>query len=447
MSAVSKSLTRSDLLLFVHAPGHDLVDRTLYERGRDRFAASMPGGVVYQRTLVALEIAQQLTEVPLETPDAGHVANMLALRPATRGRELAPAFGPAPVPQAPLRTLQSSNRLVGQALVGRACAEATGRLQRVLEAHRGVPPVEHDRGVGQRLALQPPQPGVAVAQHGRRRVLLHASRGERLLERVGGDRGAVARESETGLEAMSVDHLACDHLKVTLLLPVPTADVAAIKPDHDGFGRLRRGRLCRLGGVRLYNGLADPQRPVPHRAGVLRPADRKQLRQQDCNLAERRQRGISRRHVRQFRRHGRRLEVEDGEAFCLARTLAGTGEQAPNPYRHVAEQGAERRGVMTLTGQNASASLARATTLANDGYLRRDHLRLERGCELLGLRKPEPEVGQAGLLIALEARDLHLRRQARLSCPFSRDLDVNSHPALLLPVYFADAGMRGGGRA
>jgi hypothetical protein len=69
---------------------------------------------------------------------------------------------------------------------------------------------------------------------------------------------------------------------------------------------------------------------------------------------------------------------------------------------------------MTLTGQNASASLARATTLANNGYLRRDHLRLERGCELLGLRKPKPEVGQTGPLIALEARDLHLRRQARL---------------------------------
>jgi hypothetical protein len=67
---------------------------------------------------------------------------------------------------------------------------------------------------------------------------------------------------------------------------------------------------------------------------------------------------------------------------------------------------------MTLTGQNASANLARATTLANDGYLRRDHLRLERGCELLGLRKPKPEVGQASLLIALEARDLHLRHQA-----------------------------------
>jgi putative transposase len=29
-------------------------------------------------------------------------------------------------------------------------------VQRVLEAHRGMPPIEHHRGVRQRLALQPP---------------------------------------------------------------------------------------------------------------------------------------------------------------------------------------------------------------------------------------------------------------------------------------------------
>src|SRR5277367_1343409 len=32
------------LLLLVHPLGHDLVDRTLDEGGRDRFAASTPGG-------------------------------------------------------------------------------------------------------------------------------------------------------------------------------------------------------------------------------------------------------------------------------------------------------------------------------------------------------------------------------------------------------------------
>src|SRR5271166_815649 len=70
--------------------------------------------------------------------------------------------------------------------------------------------------------------------------------------------------------------------------------------------------------------------------------------------------------------------------------------------------------VMTLAGQNTSASLARVATFAHNGHLRRDHLGLKRRCELLRLREPEPEVGQAGLLIALEAGDLHLRRQARL---------------------------------
>ena len=65
------------------------------------------------------------------------------------------------MPQAPLRTLQSANRLGGQVCVGRA--KTASSLQRVFEANRGVPPVQHDCGVRQRLALQPPQPGVAIA--------------------------------------------------------------------------------------------------------------------------------------------------------------------------------------------------------------------------------------------------------------------------------------------
>jgi hypothetical protein len=47
---------------------------------------------------------------------------------------------------------------------------------------------------------------------------------------------AVARESEAGLAALSADHLASDRFKVPLVLPVPAADVAAIKPNNDGFG-------------------------------------------------------------------------------------------------------------------------------------------------------------------------------------------------------------------
>src|SRR3954467_15614806 len=41
---------------------------------------------------------------------------------------------------------------------------------------------------------------------------------------------------------------------------------------------------------------------------------------------------------------------------------------------------------------------------------RRNHLRLERSCDLLRLRKAEPKVAHAGLFIALEAADLHFRR-------------------------------------
>ena len=44
------------LLLLVHAFGDDLVDRTLHERGRDRFAASMPGSVMNQCVFVAFEV-------------------------------------------------------------------------------------------------------------------------------------------------------------------------------------------------------------------------------------------------------------------------------------------------------------------------------------------------------------------------------------------------------
>ena len=103
----------------------------------------------------------------------------------------------------------------------------------MFEAYRGVPPIQHDGGIRQCLALQPPQPDVAVAQHRRRGIRRHAGHCERLLERAGCTRRAVARESEAGLAALSADHLAGDHLKMPLVLSVPAADVAAIKPNYD----------------------------------------------------------------------------------------------------------------------------------------------------------------------------------------------------------------------
>ena len=48
--------------------------------------------------------------------------------------------------------------------------------------------------------------------------------------------------------------------------------------------------------------------------------------------------------------------------------------------------------------------------LAGNRHLHRDDLRLDRGHELFRLGETKPEVGQAWLLIAFEARNLHLRR-------------------------------------
>src|SRR6202044_3970881 len=67
----------SHLLFLVHALGHDLVDRTLDERSRDRFTPSMPGGIVHQHVLIALEVAEKFADVSLKTVDAGEVGQWL----------------------------------------------------------------------------------------------------------------------------------------------------------------------------------------------------------------------------------------------------------------------------------------------------------------------------------------------------------------------------------
>src|SRR3954467_9867981 len=51
-------------------------------------------------------------------------------------------------------------------------------------------------------------------------------------------------------------------------------------------------------------------------------------------------------HVGQLRCDSPCAEVEGSEALRLARTVAGADEQPSDPDRRVAEQGAERRGVM-----------------------------------------------------------------------------------------------------
>src|SRR5689334_12239141 len=98
---------------------------------------------MHQHILVALEVAEKLADVSLKPINAGDLAAVLVFGPAVEARKLAPAPGPATVPQAPLRTLQTPNGLLGKMPVCRAGTEAACRLQGVLEAYSGVPPIQH----------------------------------------------------------------------------------------------------------------------------------------------------------------------------------------------------------------------------------------------------------------------------------------------------------------
>ncbi len=62
------------LLFLVQALGHDLIDRTLDERCRDRLITSTLGSIMHQPVLVALEIAEKFADVSLKTVDAGDLA-------------------------------------------------------------------------------------------------------------------------------------------------------------------------------------------------------------------------------------------------------------------------------------------------------------------------------------------------------------------------------------
>jgi hypothetical protein len=216
------------------------------------------------------------------------------------------------------------NRVIGKICVRRTRAETARRLQRVLETNSDMPPIQHDRSRRQRLALQPPQPGITIAKHRRRRVSAHPGGGERLLERVRGGRLAVADEGEAALSTSGVDHLARDHLEMALLLSMAAAHVAAIKSNRHSATRGRRGPLRRLSGVPADDLLAHPLCPVSNRTRVLRPADRQQFAQQRRDLAERRQRRTSGRNVGQLWCNRIMAEIQNAEALHFNRVLTGT---------------------------------------------------------------------------------------------------------------------------
>ncbi len=124
----------SHLLLLVHPLGHDFVDRTLDERGRDRFAASTPGGVVHQRAFAPLEVGQQLTDVPLETPDTGHVKQATGLV----SMDPLPVIVSTTAPRAEMSELHNRVPMIldqrnephPTVMVGRALPHDRGHLQR-----------------------------------------------------------------------------------------------------------------------------------------------------------------------------------------------------------------------------------------------------------------------------------------------------------------------------
>ena len=99
---------------------------------------------MHQHLLVALEVAEKFADVSLKSVDVPDFAQVLPLGPAIEARELASAPDPATVPQTPLGAIQTTNRLIGKICI--AGAKAACSLQGMLEAHSGMPPVQHDRG-------------------------------------------------------------------------------------------------------------------------------------------------------------------------------------------------------------------------------------------------------------------------------------------------------------
>ncbi len=127
-----------------------------------------------------------------------------------------------------------------------------------------------------------PRAASATAQRRRRTarspaIRVHAGHGERLSERLGLDRLAVAGEGEAVLGTIGTDDLARDHLEVPLVLPVPAAYIAAIQPSHDGAACLRHRSLRALAEMLVDDILAHAQRPIPDCARVLRSTHRQQL--------------------------------------------------------------------------------------------------------------------------------------------------------------------------
>ena len=126
----------------------------------------------------------QLTDVLFARERAARIADMRGAEPARQFRQALEAGTRTTVPKQPLGALEIANRVAAKVASGRIRAQAAGRLQSVLEAHRDVPPVEDQCCLGHDLALKLPQPGIAIGQHRRWRSCADPGGHERLGELV-----------------------------------------------------------------------------------------------------------------------------------------------------------------------------------------------------------------------------------------------------------------------
>ena len=214
------------------------------------------------------------------------------------------------------------------------------------------------------------------------------------------------------LLAAKADDLASDNLEVALRPPMAATHVTAIKSDD----HCRRHRVgwrhlgnCRCG---LRHPRPDPHHAVPHRAGIRRTSDRKQLEEQVRHPGERRKRSELRRYMGQL---GRDITDDHGrETPWLERVgAAAAGAYPPDPDRNVAEQRAERGRVVPLAGELRRAVFAMSHSLAHPGDLSADDLRLSGRRQPLAFIKRQAEGLQGRDIVPLDPRHLDLRHGAR----------------------------------
>jgi hypothetical protein len=106
-------------------------------------------------------------------------------------------------------------------------------------------------------------------------------------------------------------------------------------------------------------------------------------------------------------------EIQHAKALHLNRFLTGTGKQAADAHRHIAEQRTKLNRVVALAGQPAPAGRTAAALLARRGHLRRNNLGLKCRGQPFRFGEPKPKVSQASVRVALDAGHLGLRQNAR----------------------------------